>query len=409
MNFLQTCETDPASSIIMFLPIKSVFWPNLNPLASLYLSYANLELLRDNISNTRKILEKLGIPVMLVNDVLMKNRETLLNKAVSTLTYKLVNELQCETEEEKKRLEYHLSEAYKYEVLKNFSNEELIETLINKPTCFIEWSKFNTGLNLLKIEIEPIGNLIYCRDQQIITRKGIILTNLNSVQRNREKEIFKLFYEQLKIKILDEAKGDQKLEGGDFMIVKQDLSLLGIGMRSNFEGAAFLMENDLLGTERFGVVVDKNDMNQDRMHLDTYFNVLNPEEVILLDMDTVKPKKYNSNGDTTDIKRSISLYEKSSEKKQFGSYGLSYSMDFEEFLVREGFKIIKVSHEQQIDYMINFINVGGYKVLTPNKELKDFLKEKGSKADVTYVEFNEVLKMYGGLHCATQIIRNGKV
>ena len=407
MNFIQTCETDPASSIIMFLPVKSTFWPNLNPLASLYLSYANIDLLRDNISNAKKSLEELGIPVIFVNDVLIKDRDILLKKAVFTLTYKLVNELQYETEEERKRLEYHLSDDYKYEVLKNFSNEELIETIINKPTCYIESHKFNTGLNLLKIDIEPLGNLIYCRDQQIITRKGIILTNLNSVQRNREKEIFKLFYEQLNIPILEEARGDQKLEGGDFIIAKPDLCLLGVGMRTNFEGAVFLMENDLLGTKRFGVVTDLTDMNQDRMHLDTFFNVLNPEEVVLLDMDTVKPRKYDSNGDRIDIKRIISLYERRDEKKQFGNYSLSFTMDFEEFLIKEGFKIIKVNHEQQIDYMINFINVGGFKVLTPNKEFKEFLKEKGSKADVSYIEFSEVLKMYGGLHCATQIIRNG--
>lgn len=43
------------------------------------------------------------------------------------------------------------------------------------------------------------------------------------------------------------------------------------------------MENDLLGTGRFALIEDVNDHNQQRMHLDTYFNLINKDTVMLLD------------------------------------------------------------------------------------------------------------------------------
>jgi len=43
------------------------------------------------------------------------------------------------------------------------------------------------------------------------------------------------------------------------MILKPDIALLGIGLRSNLEAAKYLMDNDLLGTSRFAIVEDTND------------------------------------------------------------------------------------------------------------------------------------------------------
>lgn len=42
------------------------------------------------------------------------------------------------------------------------------------------------------------------------------------------------------------------LEGGDFFPVGQDLALVGIGLRSNFEACQQLMDSDVLGCRRWG-------------------------------------------------------------------------------------------------------------------------------------------------------------
>lgn len=54
------------------------------------------------------------------------------------------------------------------------------------------------------------------------------------------------------------------LEGGDFFPLGQDLALVGVGLRSNAEACQQLMEQDLLGTRRLGVVRDDFDRDQVR-------------------------------------------------------------------------------------------------------------------------------------------------
>lgn len=54
------------------------------------------------------------------------------------------------------------------------------------------------------------------------------------------------------------------LEGGDFFPMGQDLALVGVGLRSNMEACQQLMDRDLLGTRRLGVVRDDFDRHQVR-------------------------------------------------------------------------------------------------------------------------------------------------
>ena len=45
--------------------------------------------------------------------------------------------------------------------------------------------------------------------------------------------------------------------------------------------ANYLMENNLLGTRFMALCYDETDLDQQRTHLDTYFNILNDKLVLL--------------------------------------------------------------------------------------------------------------------------------
>lgn len=62
------------------------------------------------------------------------------------------------------------------------------------------------------------------------------------------------------------------LEGGDFFPMGQDLALVGVGLRSNVEACQQLMDRDLLGTRRLGVVRD--DFDRDQVSCCGYFTQL---------------------------------------------------------------------------------------------------------------------------------------
>lgn len=118
--------------------------------------------------------------------------------------------------------------------------------------------------------------------------------------------------------------------------MSKDLAMMQIGIRSTIEGAKYLMDNDLLGTRYFGVVKDDKDRDQQRMHLDTIFNIIDEKNVILLDFDDAALPK--------NARRDIDIYE---QKQPGGKYELIETLDFEKYLVKSGYNIIKASNKDQ--------------------------------------------------------------
>lgn len=70
------------------------------------------------------------------------------------------------------------------------------------------------------------------------------------------------------------------MEGGDYVPATK-IAFIGIGARSSFSTLDFLLENDLFGVERVAAVIDNVDKNIERMHLDTVFNIVDEERVVL--------------------------------------------------------------------------------------------------------------------------------
>jgi len=294
--------------------------------------------------------------------------------------------------------EFFLSDEYKRTVIAQLSSEQLTDIVFTQPVYVLAASEKNTYMNIDCVKTKPLGNLIFCRDQQITTRKGIIMGRLNSEQRSLETKIMKVVHEGFGHKIIGEMPKGAYLEGGDFLILKPDLALLGIGLRSNLESAKYLMENDLLGHDRFALIVDTQDLNQDRMHLDCIFNIVSRTEVVLLDFKTVDPKR--------DLRRKVMIFKKKEVKGTYGNYHLvEKDIDFEEFLKSEGFRILKVSHDDQMEYIINFLNIGNNTIIAVNLKLKQVLEDFGSRVIVDYIEFGHIKRMYGACHCATQVFR----
>jgi len=103
------------------------------------------------------------------------------------------------------------------------------------------------------LTFEPLGNLPFTRDQQIVTKKGIVIGRMNSEQRKLETKIMKFFFEKLQLKVIGEIPDSCKLEGGDFFPAGDDLCFIGVGLRSDEGAVKYMLDNDLFGTNRVAV------------------------------------------------------------------------------------------------------------------------------------------------------------
>jgi len=136
---------------------------------------------------------------------------------------------------------------------------------------------------------------------------------------------------------------------------------------------------------------DKFDRHQERMHLDTVFNIASDDTVVLLD--TIM-------GEDNPNKRLVTEY-----TKKGNTYEITQSkVEFSKYLKDQHFKIIPVPESLQKAYGINFINMGNSRLIVLCEEMSKLLKDHGFK-EVTTINYKGITNMYGGGHCTTQVFR----
>ena len=134
-------------------------------------------------------------------------------------------------------------------------------------------------------EREPLSNLYFMRDQQMVTDKGIFMSRMAKPQRRREPVVTRFLWEILGAKVVHATTEPGTIEGGEFIPLK-DFALIGIGDRTNRSAVDQLLQHGV-GFHEVGVVHQPNhplipgnecDPMID-MHLDTYFNIASSKVV----------------------------------------------------------------------------------------------------------------------------------
>lgn len=80
--------------------------------------------------------------------------------------------------------------------MKEMSTDQLIETIMIRPTVKLIPTEQNTGLTSA-YSFQPLSNLIYMRDQQITTARGIVMGHLKTPQRRLENEVMRFAFTKL--------------------------------------------------------------------------------------------------------------------------------------------------------------------------------------------------------------------
>ena len=415
VKFEQPSESTPAKIILVHVSKMESFICSLNPAASLYEDVTDEEEIRKCFNELGEYLKTKNIKLITTEDILLLKENELMKLAKDSLNYERETlKLEEEKEDNKKRkdsfkeYENYSSDEYKENVLKKFSKKNLINVILTRPTIKLKHINTDTFIESTSITFEPVGNIVFCRDQQITTKKGVVIGSSRTSQRKYEHIIMKQIFENIGANIIGDVRG------GDFFVAREDLSMLGVGLRTDMNGAKYLMKNDLLGTRYMGICLDENDLDQQRMHLDTYFNILNDNNVLVIDFEDVKKEEKKE----LNIDRKVYYYDNNKDIKEIesdnknidnkiGEYKLIKIYDsFYKFLDDMKFNYIKITHKEQKEYMINFLNIGNNTVISVNKNLEKKLKDNNINIiNVQYFNCQPILNMYGGMHCMTQVSR----
>jgi arginine deiminase len=379
--------------------------------------------------------------------------------AMRALKYRLADGANAGDVAEADRI--YLTDDYKRRVLEHMSIGQLIDTIMINPTVHLAPSSRDTGL-VASYEFQPLSNLVYTRDQQITTCRGVVMARLRSPQRQLEVDLMRFALGKLGLPIIGAIEAPGFLEGGDYFAAGRSLAMVGIGLRSNIEACQQLMERDLLGTDRLAVVRDDFEQSQvsglgggegggrfatrktkikstsptllyyqDRMHLDCCFSILGDSVCLMLD---------EMMGEDSPTRRLVDEYARSGPG---APYELKRSgVEFAAYMRSEGYTIIPVKAEDQLVsgerkkkgwrekkapnkkhahhshtnttlpinpqqlYGCNVLNLGNSKIISVHAgTARSIVKNPAFRGDVQVIDFGPVTSMYGAVHCASQVVK----
>ncbi|MDD1715628.1 MAG: arginine deiminase family protein, partial [Methanolinea sp.] len=161
----------------------------------------------------------------------------------------------------------------------NLDSGHFFNILLLNPGIELARDRAAGAIRLDITEHQPLSNLYFMRDQQVVTDRGIVLSRMAKAQRARETDLTRMCWDVTGEDVVGEIRAPGTLEGGDY-IPMRDFALIGVGDRTNIEGAMQLMASGM-GFSEVGVVHQPADPlipgghgdPMIHMHLDTFFNV----------------------------------------------------------------------------------------------------------------------------------------
>ncbi|GKT22922.1 Arginine deiminase [Aduncisulcus paluster] len=393
-------EDDTCELVILHDPGIGSYLNSLHPAGALFEKPLSTCEAKKQHNVFRKLIEESGAKVLTVREILrmdvdkdMVSRVNLEELALTRLTYQFVGSNGLPDKTHTPQEKYYVSDEYKREVLRSLDIERLVDVVLLNPTIKLTRTAYNTGMVTQSTELNPAGNLLFTRDQQITTGSGVVMCNMASSQRSHEIAIMEFCFKKLGINPIGRVSAPGTLEGGDFMMCGPSLAMVGVGLRTNSLGASYLMDNDLLGTDRLAVVRDIFDRNQDRLHLDCVFAPLG-RDICLLDETII--------GAANPKRRLVDVY----CRTKAGRYVIEQSqVEFSQFLKSEGFHIIPVPHKLQLAYGVNVLNLGDSRILTVNDDTARLVaRDPHFKGTIQSIDFRAVTSMFGSMHCCSQCV-----
>jgi arginine deiminase len=232
-----------------------------------------------------------------------------------------------------------LQREYLEDSLSGLSKDRLIDLIMLHPQITVnvvldsKAGRLESRFIITEIPIEPVANLVFTRDQQIVTAGGVVIGRFGASQRRAETEIMALVWEQLGVNPLARLKGLCELEGGDFFPLGQDLALIGIGQRTNVETVETILKSHVVGSSKMVVVEDADNFDVLRAHLDTVFSPIARDE--------------------GPYRRIAHVWEKKEEK-----YVKTGQQPFGRWLQKEGYNVVPINRQQQEEYFVSNLTLG---------------------------------------------------
>src|SRR5436853_3445526 len=146
--------------------------------------------------------------------------------------------------------------------------------------------------DLPTFDLFPVPNYFFMRDPQVVVGDGVVISSMATQARRREARLSKYVFQyhkefrgRLRVDLMPSSEPQRNvptLEGGDVLVARRDLLLVGVTERTNIRGVrelakALKVSDPAVRT----VIVVELPKQRSFMHLDTVFTFINRDECLI--------------------------------------------------------------------------------------------------------------------------------
>lgn len=279
-------------------------------------------------------------------------------------------------------IEYHLFEHFITYQKAVEQHQHLQQILKDKGVKVIKLNSFIPNY----IDKKEYTNFLFTRDTFIETKKGLIIGRMKESARIKECELMDKILARFGKQAIYKMEAPEILEGGDFAMY-DNTSFIAVGTRTNGIGFTKMLEYKLFGTPIVAMIYPESpDSNMHRIHLDCYFAPFGKKYCLLWE-ELIRVN--------TPHQRMVAEY----VMQDNGEYKrVSEDIPIFQYLIKNRFNVIPISTKSQEKYGCNILELEDGTVLTQDEESTRKIKNS------LFVPFDEIHKMYGGIHCVTNMI-----
>lgn len=370
-------EWDTLQDVVIHRPGIEMFFGLIEPFAFLYERSFNMDLAIHEHDELRHELNTTGARVHKLRSLAIQRArdDPAIVRRLSSYAKKIVTFEGEKDEVKRARREFERN-------LRDLGIQTLFNILVLRPSISID-SRRGIRVMYPRVSLDvPLANLVFMRDQQVASDKGLIISRMSKPQRRMEPTLTGTIFEMSGAKIVHHVTAPGTFEGGDF-IPAGKFAMIGIGDRTNLNGANQVIRNGV-GFEEVALVHqpshpllpgDEPDPMID-MHLDTYLNF---------------PGKHVAVGCVPLLKAAmVEVYRRTGP----GKYKrLGRSPNLFDYLRDKGFTIVPITTLEQMCYASNFLCVKDRSIIAieVEKVVHKMLRNLDAKARSDPHRYNALL------------------
>jgi len=280
--------------------------------------------------------------------------------------------------------------------------------------------------------VRPLHNFFFTRDASVSIGNQVLISSMASSVREREPQIMEAifdYYPDFNTKTFSAAKGGSKhktlsIEGGDVLIAREDVTLIGIGARTTPEGVDVIIEKMKEKESVHHIIVQElPGEGESFIHLDMVFTFLSQNECMVYEPVVMQPNRYKTIYIRID-KRKVTIREEKNILECLSRLGIDmrpiscggtadqWTQEREQWHSGANFFAMapgKVIGYNRNEATVEELNKHNYKVITAEDVITGKIDLKDHKKYVVTIDGSELSRGGGGARCMTMPVRRKEI